>query len=211
MGGTLRIPVSLSKNSFRNRVPGTAARHSGHLAHGEKISGIKSLYTPTSNVVSFPIVKNVRKLRLAGLCGSTRGDNQQPKLDDIFDEATIQTALALLGSIILFVVGAPLIGIALPSIGVVGLVVAIAYFTGQVDKVASAYGISRFNSAAAIAGVVFSILAIPALLKLGVVLAVGLFAANLASQLIGTSGLAGSDEIDASDAIIDVDYESVDD
>lgn len=151
------------------------------------------------------------KVRLAGKCTSTRRDNQPPRPEDFFDESVLEALLPLFGYIFLFSLVAPLVGIALPSIGVVVGVVALAAVTGQVDKLASAYGISPLNSAAAIAGIVFAILAIPFLLKIGVFALAGLFAVNLVSNLIGSEGLSKSNDVDASNAIIDVDYESVDD
>lgn len=149
--------------------------------------------------------------RQKGRCGSTRGDKQRGKFDEFFDETTIEAFIPLLGYIALIAVGAPLLGIALPAIGIAGLVICIAFITGQVTKISTTYGISPINTAVAIAGVVFSVLAIPALLKLGIFLLAGLFMLNFASNFLGTNNFRQSEDIDASNAIIDVDYESVDD
>lgn len=184
---------------------------SGVLNQKEYFSSFKISHVSKNDTYQPNCGEKHRKSCQTIKCGSTRGDKQQVKLDDFFDESTIEAFVPLIGYIVLFAFGAPLIGLALPSIGIVGLAVAAAYFTGQVEKISSAYGISKFSSALAIAGVAFSILAIPSLLKLGLFLVAALFALNFASNLIGTKDFSQSEDIDASNAIIDVDYESVDD
>jgi hypothetical protein len=210
MVGMQQIPGSLAKRFVGIQVSSTACvRGKCHVPKQRDIlGGTKFQSVSEFNGLSFGHSKWKRQL---GRCGSTRGDKQQVKLEDIFDESTIETFIPLLGFIALFAIGAPLVGMALPSIGIAGLVVAMAFFSGQVTKISTTYGISPLNSAVAIAGVVFSILAIPALLKLGIFLLAGLFALNFASNLVGANNFSQSEDIDASNAIIDVDYESVDD
>jgi len=205
-----QIIGSLSKHSIGVQVSRNTAIFRGVWSPSDHFAGRKFTSVLENNGSLFARVEETLECR-AGRCASTRGDKQQVNFDDFFDESTIETVIPLMGLVILFSIGAPLVGMALPSIGIAGFVVALAFMSGQVTKISSTYGISTLNSAAAIAGVVFSILAIPALLKIGLFLFAGLFALNFASNLFSPNNLGQSEDIDASNAIIDVDYESVDD
>jgi len=130
-------------------------------------------------------------------------------VEDVLSSITLENVLPVLGTAVLVSVMAPIIGLALPSVGIVIGAVAFAGVSGLLDRMSAVYGISPLNAAAAVAGLVFGILAIPAFLKLGFFLVVGLFLVNLVAG--GIDSPSESVDIDASNAIIDVDYESVDD
>ena len=130
-------------------------------------------------------------------------------VEDVLSSFTLENVLPVLGAAVLLSVMAPIIGLALPSVGIVIAAVALAGVSGLLDRMATVYGISPPYAAAAVAGLVFGILAIPTFLKLGFFLVIGLFLVNLVAG--GIDSPSESVDVDASNAIIDVDYESVDD
>jgi hypothetical protein len=150
--------------------------------------------------------KNVGAIRAREIVCKAKNRNS---VEDVLSSITLENVLPVLGTAVLVSVMAPIIGLALPSVGIVIGAVAFAGVSGLLDRMSAVYGISPLNAAAAVAGLVFGILAIPAFLKLGFFLVVGLFLVNLVAG--GIDSPSESVDIDASNAIIDVDYESVDD
>lgn len=132
------------------------------------------------------------------------------KTDDLQFSDSIGILFPLMGLLALFVLGGTLIGTALPSIGLILAVLAVSAVTGTLDKISAAYGVSPVNSAIGISGVLIGILAIPSFLKLGVLFIGVLFLMNLLLGA-GMSITGQSVDVDPSDAIIDVDYDTVDD
>lgn len=165
-----------------------------------------------------PIVANTRTDSvLRGACRSLRLKRRRvvcfagpENTDDLKFPDSIGILFPIVGLLAFFVLGGTLIGTALPSIGFILVVLAVAAVTGTLDRISTAYGVSPINSAIGISGVLIGILAIPSFLKLGVLFAAVLFLMNLLLGA-GMSITGQSVDVDPSDAIIDVDYDTVDD
>ena len=124
-------------------------------------------------------------------------------------QTVLNLALPLTGVVALVFIAGPLFGTAV--FGLPFLVVAIAAVTGILDRFAAALGTNTLAAAGIVAGSTLGLFLIPAFLKFALVIGAGAFITNL---VFGRGGILNAEEeeyIEARDAIIDVEAETVDD
>jgi hypothetical protein len=191
------------------------------ISYGNIFSANGDCSAPTGRL---PLLTRGRGRLVVASAG--RPPNFDEQFFDSIDEQTVELLIealpALLG-LLLFAFVAPLMGVTVPgAVGVVLGTLGLAYISGYLEKIQRELGVRLPQAVLIVAGCMFGILAIPAFLRFGFLLIAVVTAVNLGATLLGLSPTTfdsktegrnsdpSKDSVDASKAVIDVEFNTVD-